>query len=343
MTILRLIFRGLLYHRRMHATVGAGVAVAVAAIVGALVLGDCVRGTLRRTLLDRLGGVQAVVEAGPRFFRADLADEVAASTGAPAAAAIELTGAAVNGLVRANRVRVYGVDERAWQLLDYPGSPPQADAVVINQALANKLGARAGQEIQLLLPHPSAVGGETPLPGQGPETLRPRVTVAAVAPGADFSLRAQQGRPLTVFVSRVWLTERLDLARRANLLLTASTNARAADRALRASLQGADLQLTLRPVPGTGDVEVRSDAVFLPPPVEQALDAGDLKGHGAMAYFLNRLVAGDRTSPYAVAAGLPPGTGPVPADLKDDEFVPNAWLVEDLALTVGQAVSFEYF
>ena len=120
-------------------------------------------------------------------------------------------------------------------------------------------------------------------------------------------------------------------------------DARAAGRAMREKLQPADLQLTLRPVPGTADAEVRSDAVFLPAPVAQALAAGVPEGRGAMAYFINRLVAGARTSPYAVAAGLPPGTGPVPADLKDDEFVPNAWLVDDLALTPGQAVAFEYF
>ncbi len=343
MTIFRLILRGLFHHRRMHATVAAGVAVAVAAIVGALVVGDCVRGTLRQTLLGRLGGVQAAMETGPRCVRADLADEVARSIGEPTAAAVELAGAAVRAEVRANRVMVYGLDERGWQLLGYPGRPPGAGDVVINEPLARKLGVRAGQELQLLLPPLAAIGAETPLPGQGPETLRPYVRVAAVEPGADFSLRAQQGKPLTAFVSRAWLAGRLEQTGRANLILTASPDARAAGEALRATLRPADLQLTIRPVPGAPDTEVRSDAVFLPPPVTQALAAGGLNGRGAMAHFLNRLVADDRSSPYAVAAGLPPGTGPVPADLKDDEFVPNTWLADDLALTPGQAVSFEYF
>ena len=291
MTIFRLILRGFAHHRRMHATVAAGVAVAVAAVVGALVLGDCLRGTLRQTLLGRLGGVQAAMELGPRTVRADLADEIAAAIDSPCAGAVELAGAAVRGDVRAHRVMIYALDERGWALLGYPGSPPSPGTVVINEALARKLGARAGQDIQLLLPPLGALGGETPLPGQGPETLRPYVSVAAVEPGADFSLRAQQGTPLRAFVSREWLTGRLDLAGRVNLILSASPDARAAGRAMREKLQPADLQLTLRPVP---------------------------EGRGAMAYFINRLVAGARTSPYAVAAGLPPGTGPVPADLKDD-------------------------
>ena len=68
----------------MNLAVACGVAVGAAVLTGALLVGDSMRGSLRRLTLDRLGRIDEVLLAD-RFFRAKLADELAAEPGFPAA------------------------------------------------------------------------------------------------------------------------------------------------------------------------------------------------------------------------------------------------------------------
>src|SRR5437588_4319736 len=83
MTSGRLVLRNLFYHWRGNLAVFLGVVVGTAVLTGALLVGDSLRGSLRRLTLERLGWVdQALV--GPRFFRARLADGLPAERVAPA-------------------------------------------------------------------------------------------------------------------------------------------------------------------------------------------------------------------------------------------------------------------
>ena len=63
------------YYAATNALVVLGVAVAVAVLAGALLVGASVRESLRQLALGRLGATDAVVTA-PTFFRAALADDV---------------------------------------------------------------------------------------------------------------------------------------------------------------------------------------------------------------------------------------------------------------------------
>src|SRR5439155_16378544 len=75
MTFTRLLWRNLLYHRRGNLAVLLGVAVGTAVLVGALLVGDSLRGSLRGLALRRLGWVDEALVV-PRFFREDLAKEL---------------------------------------------------------------------------------------------------------------------------------------------------------------------------------------------------------------------------------------------------------------------------
>ena len=58
MTFWTLVFRSLRYHARAHLGVLLGAIIGSAALVGALVVGDSVRGSLREMALLRIGNVQ---------------------------------------------------------------------------------------------------------------------------------------------------------------------------------------------------------------------------------------------------------------------------------------------
>jgi putative ABC transport system permease protein len=63
MTGLTLIRRGLRFYRRTHLGVIAGCAVSGAVLVGALFVGDSVRGTLERIALARLGKIHSALDS----------------------------------------------------------------------------------------------------------------------------------------------------------------------------------------------------------------------------------------------------------------------------------------
>lgn len=238
MSKLRLILRSLRFHARSHLGTLLGVAVAAAVLVGALVVGDSVRGTLRELALLRLGRTTLALASGDRLFTTTLPLSLhqglhqagLVRPGAPPvlAAALQLPGVAVNadGSARANRVQVLGVDAAFWQFAPAPpawGEIP-ADAVVLNQPLAAQLRVQAGDTILLRVRKPQALSPDAPLAPEEDATVALRLRVQAVAGDAQFGrfgLQASQVAPFNAFVSLTALQQRVGAAHRANLLLAA--------------------------------------------------------------------------------------------------------------------------
>src|SRR2546421_7409342 len=69
MTFGTLILRSLRFHARSHVGVLLGAAVGSAALIGALVVGDSVRGSLHDLALQRLGKIHYALAPNDRFFR----------------------------------------------------------------------------------------------------------------------------------------------------------------------------------------------------------------------------------------------------------------------------------
>ena len=68
MKLRTLILRSLRFHWRSQLGVLLGAAIGSAALIGALVVGDSVRGSLRDLALQRLGWVDAAMAPTERFF-----------------------------------------------------------------------------------------------------------------------------------------------------------------------------------------------------------------------------------------------------------------------------------
>src|SRR5436309_7368554 len=72
MTSWTLIRRSLRFHARAHFGVVLGAAIGSAALVGALVVGDSLRGSLKQMALSRLGRVSFALNTKDRLFQTDL-------------------------------------------------------------------------------------------------------------------------------------------------------------------------------------------------------------------------------------------------------------------------------
>ncbi len=352
MTFWRLILRSFWFDRRQNFVAALAMSVAAAAIVGAGLIGSSVRGSLDAIAGQRLGDVGSAVATQDRMMTAALAERLSNDLGVATAAVLSVQGvvARPDGSARANAVQVLGIDDAFWAL-----SPsrqafgiPDGQAI-LNAPLARQLGvgddaASAGEDVILRLTEPSVLPSGTPLAGGGADAgVTARVTVAA-PPVADadfgrFSLRAEQQAPMTIFVPRSWLAERLDLAGRANLLLIArSASAMDAEAAIARQWQLADGELEWRETP-TGH-ELATRRVFLDHGIGEAVD-----GEGVLTYLANEVRHGERVTPYSMISGLSPTLlKQLGVDgLADDEIIINDWLADDLAVQPGDAVSVTYY
>lgn len=355
-----LIARGIVCHRRRHAGLAAGAAVATAVIAASLLAGDSVRFTLRALARGRIGAARYALDAGERPFRAALAADLARATGLRAAPALRAPGVAVTADAgrRANRVDVYGVDAR-WDALRPPaGAAPGfsfgalgPDDAALSANLARRLDLRPGDGFVLRVPRLHAAPAETPLVRRGRDAVALRLRVAAVLADADlgrFGLRAVPAPPLNVFVRLDALARRIDAPDRANLVLFAEPAppgaapplARVAD-AVRSARTLDDLGLELARVGATGEWELRSSQVFLDDATAAAARAADPAARPLFSYFVNDLRAGDRSTPYSFVAA--PGEPIAPPDLADDEIVINDWLAADLGIGDGAALAMRYY
>lgn len=312
MSSFRLALDSLLHHWRLNLAVALGVIAGTAVLTGALLVGDSMRGSLLHLTLERLGRVDEALIVD-KFFRAELADEVAAEpefsknfeTIAPVLL-IQGTVAQPDSGRRANRVTVLGGDERFWKLGSHPpGKLPGERQVWLNRPLADELGVKVGDEIIIRLPAPSDIPRDSPL-GRKTETVKntARHTVTAIIPAdglGRFGLQPNQQTPLNAYLDRESLAELLEQPGKANGLLVAGRNpheppGRAAEANLQKLLHPrlTDYNLSLVQTK-RGYFQLTSERMLLEPAIESAA----LKSLAAenpqpvLTYLANYITAGN--------------------------------------------------
>jgi len=352
-----LILRSLRHYWRTHLGVVLGAAVATAVLVGALLVGDSVRYSLRHFALARLGDVQAAIDSGDRFFREALL--VPSGAGGQTAPALRLRGIAANseGTARANNVQVLGVDTRFWTVGGFraPAAEIGDDEVVLNDRLAGQLGVGKGGQVLLRVDKPTALSRDAPLVPTDDASVAMRLTVAAVATDAQFgrfSLRTNQIAPYNAFVPLTQLQKKLGLEGRANLFLVCllpPSHGGSPSGDLRRVWQLTDIGVRQRSVRDGSAVELCSDRVFLDPPLAAAALKAFPGAVGVLAYFANELRVGDHRTPYSMVAAIGGLDGSkavpplIPKDIDDDEVLINFWLAEDLQASPGDELEMTYF
>jgi putative ABC transport system permease protein len=228
MKLRTLILRSLRFHWRSQLGVLLGAAIGSAALIGALVVGDSVRGSLRDLALQRLGWVDAAMAPAERFFSADLDQRLILQGQKPLAdISICLRLPAVlsrqDGEARANGVQVLGVRPDFWN----PNAPDALksipkQSVVLNEALAGRLRAKVGDDVVMRLHKPSALSREVPITPQNDSSIALRLKVHAIARAEDlgnFNLQASQTPPLNAFVHFSDLADAAGVSNRANVVL----------------------------------------------------------------------------------------------------------------------------
>ncbi|MEO0529658.1 MAG: ABC transporter permease [Planctomycetota bacterium] len=331
--------RGLRGHRAAHAAVAAGVAVATTVLVGALVVGDSVRGSLRDLTLERLGAIDTAIVPG-RLFRDALANEAEA---APLLIVPATLSRREDGQTKtASRVTLIGCDERFFDLETAQSKawPALDDGAFITPAIAAELGDDVGYDLIVRSTIPTDLPADSPLGEKSDTVASVRVKVEAVTSSrglARFALVPSQGEPRNVFVPLDVAQQLLDAEGQCNTLVAAG------DLGVQPTL--ADYGLSLNEVrPGVWQLE--SSELVLSDTVEVAASRAFAERPlvTANTYLANTIRIGERTIPYSTVAGvadspeLSPATG-----LADDEIALTRWAADDLRASVGDTVTLTYY
>jgi hypothetical protein len=332
----RLLLRNLFFHWRGNLAVFLGVAVGTAVLVGALLVGDSLRGSLRDLTLQRLGGVDQALVAG-RFFREDLADKdkLKAERVAPALLLQGSLSTKGEGPVhRAGRVTVLGVDDRFWPEGDVPLNPlvwksgqheflKNFNVVLLNATLARELGVKSGDEVELHVQKASAVPRESLLGRRDASEVIDKIdlTVGGIlpddSPGGRFSLNPSPEAPRNAFIPLPLLQSRLKQPGGINALLVGGTQPVQQEFAKHLDLPDWNLELNQREA--RGYLSLESKQMLLEPAVVEAAQAAaketGLRTAPTLVYLANTIAdAAGNEIPYSVVAALdptlPPPLGP---------------------------------
>ena len=378
MSLLAFIRRNVVHYWRTNLAVVAGVAVAVAVLAGALLVGASVRSSLRALALERLGAIDRVVTAArfvPESFGADLLAAGELDGRFDAAAPL----VAVEGFVthqasgrRASGVQVYGVDERFWRFhgLDPARFALGRNAAFVSGGLAGEFEAAPEDALLVRVEKPSAVPLSS-LHGRRDDVGRTlRLGLERVLDPAElgeFSFRPQQGLSRAVFVPLARLQGEIEQEGRINTLLlghgqdagrdggvTAEEDAArqaAAEAAVRGEATLDDLGLRVRAIPSHGAVAVESAAGLLTDETVTAVErvASDLglRAEPVLSYLANELRSGERITPYSVVSAR--NLSAVAAeDVSADPggatpVILNRWTADDLQVGPGDSVTIEYY
>ena len=247
MTFWRFVWTSLWFHRKSHAATALAIIATTAVITGALVVGDSVRGSLRDLTLQRLGKIDVLLVAD-RFFRADLANELAAEESFKQNGFRSASGAAIfpfgtvekrhgDKVSRASSIAVLGIDAKfaALDITDVFGGErplaktPGSGEIVLNQPLADDLDVKVGESVTVRFPRPSEVPADSALGRKNDRVSSlTELKVVAIAPPRGlgrFALSPNQNLPRNAYVNLTDLQLALKQDAKVNAIFVAGSDA----------------------------------------------------------------------------------------------------------------------
>ncbi len=350
MTSCRLIIRSLLYYWRTNIGILLGSAITTAVIVGALVVGDSVRYSLKNIAISRLGKVQLAIDSKNRYFRTELLSDLKSDLGEPIASALLLHGIAINteNSLRANNVQVFGIKENFWKFrindVDHFDTDLDENYAIINERLAKKIGAKINDEILLRVEKTGLIPLDAPMSLDADLSASLRLTIKSITPENDigsFGFQVSQIAPLNVFVSLDLLGKKIDLPGKSNVLLIGNEHeVSSANKLIKKHWQLADADLEVREIPDQNAIELRTGRIFLEPVVTNIALENSKSAYGVLTYFVNEIRVGNKKTPYSIVSAIDPE---YVDNIKDNEIIINEWLANDLSAKPGDIIELKYF
>jgi len=337
MTRRELTQRSLWHYWRTNAAVVAGLAIATATLAGSALVGESVRESLREIASGRLGNAGTAIAATLPFTEA-LATRVGGSS-APMLFFESVVKHQGTGRT-ANKVLVYGVDDRFWKLHGQPNPLSGERDIVFSSPLAEEFNAQDGEGILLRIERPSEIPQESlhARKEQSVRTTRFRYRSSLPDTGiGGFTLQPRQGSVRAAFVRLDTLQKEMALTARANVLLLPEELR--SDLPLLGHLQLEDVGLRITRPAACRCIQLESPSGLLrDDQVQRALATakeGNLRSEVFLMYMANAIRTASASVPYSMVVakdGIPDGT-----------IVLNDWAAGQLGAGLGATITLDYY
>lgn len=373
MSTVFLLKRNLTYFWRTNLAVVAGVAVAIAVLAGALLVGDSVRASLRDLFLQRLGKTDYVIMPSG-FVRDQLAADLQQherfkpSGFGAACPLIVLRGTVLHEESRrqGGEINVYGVDERFWSFHAQAGTrAPENREVLVSEGLARELGSRAGDSLLLRVEKPSDIPVES-LHGRKEDAGRtlPLTVRETLGPSqlGEFSLQPAQSAVRAVFLPLALLQKELDHEGRVNTILISSDASSGAEktaaleRILNDKTSLEDLGIKLRVLDRQKSISLESESRLVSDQLADAAGTAanslSLRSAPVLSYLANSISAGGQSIPYSLVTAMDRTQFEQLASIVGSPQVPNSdpspiilneWAARDLKVRPPDTITLEYY
>jgi len=343
-----LIYKNLKYYFRTNIWILLGTMMSTAIITGALIIGDSVKFSLNKIVQNRLGNTTYALTSGDRFFRSQLADEIAQSKKNVVAPLLQTRGMAVadGGSRRVNNIQVYGINNKFENISSTKNiySDLSADEIVVNSHLADKLQLKQGDEFLLRYEKLDSMPKETPLSSDEESTIAKRYTVKHIASDEElgrFGLKNEQVAPDNVFLNLQSLSADMKLHNKANMLLfadKANLNIAELNRELVQNWKLEDYGIELSDLNNSSEIELRSKRIFLDGPLIKSVRDTKTGNEKILTYFVNEIKNKNNSASYSFLSATEKVKG-----IKENEIVINSWLAVELKAKPGDKLKVKYF
>ncbi|MBQ6581301.1 MAG: hypothetical protein IIX32_04835 [Alistipes sp.] len=270
------------YFTRYYRLVLLSVAVAMTVIVGSLMIGDSVRGTLRAQVDERLGESQSIIFARESYLDESILDPLPETEGY-----LLMQGfISHNGMLHPVMV---------W------GCQMEGDAAFINEPLAKELGEEEMENLVLRLSSAGMVpSGSLFVTDNYTTSLRLKVAgVRSSEEGGNMNLRTEQVQPFNIFLPRHVLAEAMEVDAKINLILSPRL---ISEEELLAVWQPHHSGLVIKQMPQY--VEATSSRIFLQEHVVDRFRSSDKNANRLYSYLANEIASERDTIPYSFVTAL---------------------------------------
>ena len=351
MSKLTYILRSLWFYKKQHLAIFLATVVSTAVLTGALIIGDSVEYSLKSLVDKRLGKTEYALQTGDRFVRAQLAKNIADEQNVSTSAVLMMKGIASNSETqnRLNNIQVLGIDKSFWNLADENISELNADEAILSHRVATILALKVGDEFLLRVENADVIPLNAPFASEEVPSVSFRLKVKSIAHNdklGRFSLRSNQATPANVFVSRKFLSEKVELKALANLILVAPNSEKQIEtKELESTLakvwQLEDASLKIKKLEQTNQYEIGSSRIFIDSVLSEAVLSLPYKSEKILTYLVNSITYKQNTTPYSFVAAT--SNPEIAKNLQHNEIVVNQWLADDLNIKIGDSISLDYF
>jgi len=344
MTRFKLVFNSFIHYFKANLLVAIGVAISTAVLTGGLIIGDSVTFSLEQSAFYRLGSTTHLVSTVDRYFRSELAGELAAKGGFEVAPALILEGMAVaeGGEKRVNKVQITGIDDRFERIAKSSiYQKLTGSEVIISANLAERLGLKTGDSFLARIKKASLIPLNAPFVSDAETSVSFQATVKAIADQHTlgfFNLKNSQTAPYNLFLSLPKLNELMKFEGKANHMLVSATtlNDQQISNLLDECFTTEDAGLKVKNIPLTHEMEITSERVFIDDQIIKAFEPFG-ESHPVLTYFANSLAFNGKSTPYSFISTIDD------INLKDNDIIINDWVASDLNVKQGDSLTIKYY